>query len=141
MPGVRISQIGLAPFANTRKAHAKAMQAGVSVRTLSECFERGFVRLVNDELDRLASTCSTIYVDFDIDVIDRAQMPCAPGARAGGVSARDFFSAARTIAAHPKVHCVDLVEFDPSMDVHATGALIAARWFAEILAGFSARNG
>jgi formiminoglutamase len=141
MPGVHVSQIGLAPFANTRKAHAKAMQAGVSVRTLSECFERGFVRLVNDELDRLASSCSTIYVDFDIDVIDRAQMPCAPGARAGGVSARDFFSAARTVAAHPKVRCVDLVEFDPSMDVHATGALIAARWFAEILAGFSVRHG
>jgi len=140
MPGAHISQIGLAPFANTRKAHAKALQAGICVKTLSECFELGFVRLVVGELNRLADSCSTIYVDFDIDVIDRAQMPSAPGARVGGIPARDFFSAARTIAAHPKVHCVDLVEFDPGMDVHSTGALIAARWLAEILAGFSVRK-
>jgi formiminoglutamase len=141
MPGTHISQIGLAPFANTRKAHMKAVQAGISIINLSECFEQGFVRLVKNELDRLADNCDTIYVDFDIDVIDRAQLPSAPGARVGGVSAREFFSAARAIAAHPKVRCVDLVEFDPSMDVHATGALIAARWLAEILAGFSARDG
>jgi len=140
MPGAHISQVGLAPFANTKKAHAKAMRAGISVRTLSECFERGFVHVVKDELDRLARSCGTIYVDFDIDVIDRAQMPSAPGARIGGVSTRDFFAATRNIAEHPKVRCVDLTEFDPSMDVHATGALTAARWFAEILAGFSARR-
>jgi formiminoglutamase len=66
-------------------------------------------------------------------------MPAAPGARSGGISARDFFAAARLIAAHPKVKCVDLVEFDPSMDVNQIGALTAARWFAEILAGFAAR--
>jgi len=140
MPGAHISQIGLAPFANTKKAHAKAMKASISVRTLNECFGRGFVQVVNNELDRLAGKCITIYVDFDIDVIDRAQMPSAPGARMGGVSARDFFAAARSIAAHPKVRCVDLVEFDPSMDVQAIGALTAARWLAEILAGFSARR-
>jgi formiminoglutamase len=139
MPGSHISQIGLAPFANTKKAHAKATQAGISVRNLSECFARGFVQVAQEELDRLAGSCSTIYVDFDIDVIDRGQMPSAPGARVGGVSARDFFSAARSIAAHPKVRCVDLVEFDPSMDVTATGALTAARWLAEILAGFTKR--
>jgi arginase family enzyme len=139
MPGSHISQIGLAPFANTKKAHAKARRASISVRNLSECFERGFVQVVAEELDRLANICSTIYVDFDIDVIDRAQMSSAPGARIGGVSARDFFSAARRIAAHPKVRFVDLVEFDPSMDINAVGALTAARWLAEILAGFTKR--
>jgi formiminoglutamase len=135
LPGSHISQIGLAPFANTKKAHSKAKAAGISVRTLGECFERGFVTLVREELERLSGACTAIYVDFDIDVIDRAQMPAAPGARAGGISARDFFAAARLIAAHPKVKCVDLAEFDPSADVNAIGALTAARWFAEILAG------
>jgi formiminoglutamase len=140
VPGAHISQVGLAPFANTKKAHAKAMRAGISVRTLSECIERGLVQVVTDELARLAARCNTIYVDFDIDVIDRAQMPSAPGARVGGISARDFFAASRSIAAHPMVRCVDLTEFDPSMDVNATGALTAARWLAEILAGFGARS-
>ena len=135
MPGAHISQIGLAPFANTKKAHDKATRAGISVHTLSACTERGFVSLVRGELERLSRLCDTIYVDFDIDVIDRAQMPAAPGARPGGIAARDFFAAARVIAAHPKVRCVDLTEFDPSRDVGDIGALTAARWLAEILAG------
>src|SRR5215472_210311 len=134
-PGTNISQIGIAPFANTKKAHSKARAAKISVRTLDECFEKGFVTVARQELQRLAGLCVQIYVDFDIDVIDRAYMPAAPGARAGGISARDFFAASRVIAAHPRVRCVDLVEFDPSMDVNAIGALTAARWFAEILAG------
>jgi formiminoglutamase len=140
LAGSHISQIGLAPFANTRKAHGKARAAGISVRTLSECQARGFTTVVREELSRLAALCSCLYVDFDIDVIDRAQMPAAPGARAGGIAVRDFFAAARLIAAHPKVRCVDLAEFDPSKDVSDIGALTAARWVAEVLAGFSARR-
>ena len=138
-PGSHISQVGLAPFANTKKAHEKAKASGISARTLGECFEQGFVAVVREELDKLAHKCNHIYVDFDIDVIERAQMPAAPGARPGGISVRDFFAAARVVAAHPKVRCVDLSEFDPSTDVNAVGALVAGRWFAEILAGFVAR--
>ena len=141
LPGAHISQIGLAPFANTRKAHGKAKRAGISIQTLNACAERGFVLLVRAELDRLSGLCDTIYVDFDIDVIDRAQMPAAPGARPGGIAVRDFFAAARIIAAHPKVGCVDLTEFDPSRDVADIGALTGARWLVEILAGFLIRAG
>ena len=78
-------------------------------------------------------------MDFDIDVIDRAEMPAAPGARPGGIAVRNFFAMARVIAAHPKVNCVDLAEFDPSRDIGDIGALTAARWLAEILAGYAAR--
>lgn len=138
--GTRISQIGLLPFANTAKAHAKALSAGISVRTARDCRDKGFVAVVAAELERLSDRADAIYVDFDIDVIDRAQMPAAPGARPGGITVTDFFAAARLIAAHPKVRAVDLTEFDPSLDVAATGALTAARWFAEILAGFSNRR-
>ncbi|HWD29231.1 MAG TPA: arginase family protein [Rhizomicrobium sp.] len=139
LPGLHISQIGIAPFANTKKAHMKAKAAGISVRPLGECLARGFVSIVREELGRLSHQCRHIYVDFDIDVIDRGQMPSAPGARLGGISAREFFAAARVVAAHPNVTCVDLTEFDPSMDVNASGALTAARWFSEILAGYSTR--
>jgi arginase family enzyme len=140
LSGRRISQIGLQPFANTRKAYEKAQAAGISVRTISECRERGrLVDVVAEELAHLAASCATIYVDFDIDVIDRSQAPGAPGARPDGVRAHEFFEAARLIAAHPKVHAVDLAEFDPSLDVGDCTALVAARWFVEVLAGFATR--
>jgi formiminoglutamase len=139
LPGAHISQIGLAPFANTKKAHAKAKRAGISVHTLAACREHGLVALARSELDRLSSLCEKIYVDFDIDAIDRAQMPAAPGARPGGIPVSDFLAATREILAHPRVSAVDLAEFDPSLDSGAIGALTAARWFAEALAGFSRR--
>jgi formiminoglutamase len=140
LPGRQISQIGIAPFANTKKAHEKAKRAGIAVHTLSQCHERGLAMIVAAELERLSSLCDAIYVDFDIDAIDRSQMPAAPGARPGGLPVRAFFAAARMIGAYPKVACVDLTEFDPSLDVSDIGSLTAARWFAEVLAGFASRS-
>jgi formiminoglutamase len=139
LKGERISQVGLAPFANTRRAHDKARAAGVSVRTARECRQRGMAEVVAEELDRLSTLADTIYVDFDIDVIDRGQWPASPGARPGGVSVHDFFAAARVIGAHPKVRMVDLTEYDPSLEIGDLGSLTAGRWFCELLAGFQAR--
>lgn len=139
LPGQHISQIGLAPFANTRKAHEKAVRAGIAIHTIGACHDKGVLPIVRGELARLAALCERIFVDFDIDSIDRAQMPAAPGARPGGLAVRNFLAAAREIAAHPKVAVVDLTEFDPSLDVSDIGALTAARWFAEVLAGVARR--
>jgi formiminoglutamase len=138
MPGWNICQIGLAPFANTAKMHRDAQGAGIAVTTLADCRRRGIEAVVDEALARL-SRKEAIMVDFDIDVIDRAQCPGAPGARPGGMPAEMFFAAARRLAADPRVRLVDLTEFDPSLDVAGITALTAARWVAEVLAGFSAR--
>jgi len=139
LDGRRISQIGLAPFANTRRAHDKARAAGISVRTARDCRERAAAVVVAEELARLSALVEVIYVDFDIDVIDRSQWPASPGARPGGIPAQDFFDATRVIGAHPKVRAVDLTEYDPSLEIGDLGALTAGRWFCELLAGFETR--
>src|SRR5690606_27008863 len=54
LDGRRISQLGLAPFANTKRAHDRAKAAGISVRTAGECRERGLAALVAEELERLS---------------------------------------------------------------------------------------
>ena len=139
LDGRRISQVGLAPFANTRRAHDKAKASGIGVRTARECRERGLAVVVTEELARLSALVEVIYVDFDIDVIDRGQWPASPGARPGGVSVQDFFDATRVIGAHAKVRAVDLTEYDPSLDIGDLGSLTAGRWLCELLAGFVAR--
>lgn len=139
MDGRRISQLGLAPFANTKRAHEKAKAAGISVWTARRCREVGLAAAVAEELERLSALVDVIYVDFDIDVIDRSQWPASPGARPGGVSAQDFFDATRVVGAHPKVRMVDLTEYDPSLEIGDLGSLTAGRWFCELLAGFEAR--
>lgn len=140
LDGRRISQVGLAPFANTRRAHQKATAAGISVRTAADCRRDGLAAVVTQELDRLSALCEVVYVDFDIDVIDRSQWPASPGARPGGVAVQDFFEAARVVGAHPKVRGVDLTEYDPSLEIGDLGALTAGRWFCELLAGFQTRG-
>lgn len=140
LDGARIAQIGLAPFANTTRMHGKAKDAGIHVATLRECRERGLVAVAQRALEKLAARCDVIHVDFDIDVIDRAQCPGAPGARPGGVSVDAFLDATRAIVAHPKVRSVDLTEYDPSLDVGEITALTAGRWACEVLAGFRLRG-
>lgn len=135
LPGAHIAQIGLLPFANTKKAHEKAKRAGIYVASAGACKAQGLAAIAANALERLSARCDVIHVDFDIDVVERSAMPGAPGARPGGVSAQDFFDATRLICAHPKVKSVDLTEFDPSLDVAAISALTAARWTCEVLAG------
>ena len=138
LPGANICQIGLAPYANTGKMHRDALAAGITVFTIADCKARGIVAVLEEALARLGHV-DAIMVDFDIDVIDRAQCPGAPGARAGGMPVDMFFAAARRLAAQPRVKLVDLTEFDPSLDLGDIAALTAGRWVCEILAGFSSR--
>jgi arginase family enzyme len=138
LPGRNIAQIGLAPFANSATMHRDAVAGGHLVLTLATLRENGIGSAVSTALHRL-SHCRAILVDCDIDVIDRGQMPGAPGARPGGMEAHDFFAAVRALAADPRVRAIDLTEWDPPLDSTDLSALVAARWVAECLAGFDAR--
>jgi arginase family enzyme len=138
LPGANICQLGLAPFANTRKMHEDALAAGIGVFDLEFVLGAGIAAAIDEALEQL-SHVETIMVDFDIDVIDRGQFPGAPGARPGGLPNWDFFAAARRLAEEERVRLVDLTEFDPSLDAGDLSGLTAARWVAEILAGFGRR--
>ncbi|HEX8571189.1 MAG TPA: arginase family protein [Allosphingosinicella sp.] len=138
LPGGNICQIGLAPFANTARMHSDARAAGIGVYSLADCVERGIHGVLNHALSRFTHV-DVLMVDFDIDVVDRAQCPGAPGARPGGMPVSMFFAAARRLAADPRVRLVDLTEFDPALDVSDISALTAGRWVCEILAGFATR--
>lgn len=138
LPGRNICQIGLAPYANTGAMHRIAREAGIGVTTISDCKSRGIVPVLEEALQRIGHA-EAVMIDFDIDVIDRAQCPGAPGARPGGMPVDMFFEAARFLGAQPQVKLADLTEFDPALDLSDITALTAARWACEMLAGFSKR--
>jgi arginase family enzyme len=139
LPGRNIAQIGLAPFANSAGMHRDAIDGGHLVVTIGKVRSDGIEQAISTALDHV-SRCEAIMVDCDIDVIDRGQLPGAPGARPGGMSSHDFFAAVRMLAAEPKVQLIDLTEWDPPLDPSDLSALTAARWVAECLAGFEARR-
>jgi formiminoglutamase len=117
LPGRNIVQVGLQPFANSRQYHEVALDAGITVISSGECRRRGIETVVEWALAQLAQNCDAIYVDFDIDVLDRAFAPACPGARPGGITPAELRSAARVCGEHPKVRIADLVEVDPECDV------------------------
>lgn len=138
LPGKNIAQIGIASFANTEKMHRDALAAGNLVISMDEVRRDGIRKAVADALDH-TEDCDALFVDCDIDVIDRAQMPGAPGARPGGMHVVDFFWAVRELAGHHRVRGIDLTEWDPPLDSTDLSSLVAARWLAECIAGFESR--
>ncbi len=138
LPGRNIAQIGLASFANSETMHRDAVEGGHLVVTIGQVRRDGIVQAISTALAHVAH-CEAIMIDCDIDVIERGQLPGAPGARPGGMAAHDFFAAVRQLAAKPKVRLIDLTEWDPPLDSTDLSALVAARWVAECLAGFEQR--
>ena len=138
LPGANIAQVGLASFANSAAMHRDAVDAGNLVVTMGDVRRDGIEQAIARALDHVAH-CDALVVDCDIDVIDRAHMPGAPGARPGGMAVADFLVAVRKLASDPRVRVIDLTEWDPSLDTTDLSALTAARWVAECLAGFELR--
>jgi arginase family enzyme len=138
LPGANIAQVGLASFANSAAMHRDAVDAGNLVITMGDIRSRGIERAITHALDHVAH-CDALVIDCDIDVIDRSQLPGAPGARPGGMAVADFFWAVRRLASERRVRVVDLTELDPSLDPSDLTALTAARWVAECVAGYELR--
>jgi formiminoglutamase len=138
LPGANIAQVGLASFANTRTMHEDALAAGNLVVTMNEVRSDGITAAIDRALAHVRH-CDAIFVDCDIDVVDRSQFPAAPGGRPGGMAAHVFFAAVRRLAAEPRVRVIDLTEWDPPLDSTDLSALTAGRWVAECLAGFEMR--
>jgi formiminoglutamase len=138
LPGKNIAQVGLAPFANSADMHRDAVHGGHLVVTIGQVRRDGIAQAISTALDHVRH-CEALVVDCDIDVIDRGQLPGAPGARPGGMAAHDFFAAVRLLSAEPRVRLIDLTEWDPPLDSTDLSALTAARWVAECLAGFEQR--
>ena len=138
LPGKNIAQIGLASFANTEKMHRDAIAAGNLVIGMGEVRSDGIEKAVERVLQHVAHV-DDLVIDCDIDVIDRAQMPGAPGARPGGMDVVEFFYAVRRLVSDHRVRVIDLTEWDPPLDPTDLSALTAARWVAECVAGFEDR--
>ena len=138
LPGANIAQVGLASFANSAAMHRDAVAAGNLVVTIGDIRRDGIDHALTRALDHVAH-CDALVIDCDIDVIDRSQLPGAPGARPGGMAVADFFAAVRRLASDRRVRVMDLTEWDPPLDPTDLSALTAARWVAECLAGFELR--
>ena len=133
LPGANVVQVGIHGFSNSRAHREWCESQGVHVHGPDRIGD------VPALLDELAARCEEIYVDIDLDVLDRAFAPACPGARPGGVSPRNVFDAAFAAGTHPQVRAVDIVELDPLADVAHITTDTAALALLNVAAGYVAR--
>jgi formiminoglutamase len=139
LPGGHVTQVGIQGFANSAEYARVASEAGITVITAETARSQGVETVVAGALASLAERADAIYVDLDLDVLDRAHAPACPGSRPGGLLPADLRRAARLAGAHPKVRVVDIVEVDPTMDVADATVLMAASCLLSFAAGLAAR--
>ena len=139
--GQNIVQLGIAPFANSPAYAEMASDAGINVITVESVRDRGIDAAVQEALDALTERVDRIYVDLDIDVLDRAFAPGSPGSRPGGLRPPELFRAARMCGGHSKVLAIDIVEVDPAQDIADVTVLGAARCLLSFASGVAVRLG
>jgi formiminoglutamase len=139
LPGGNIVQVGIQPFANSEAYAEVAGGAGISVVTASEARARGMDRVVGEVLHELGPRVDAVYVDLDVDVLDRAFAPASPGSRPGGLTPAEVQTAVRLAGAHPRVRAMDIVEVDPERDVADVTVLAAASFLLCFAAGLASR--
>ena len=140
LPGANIIQLGIQPFTNSPAYAQVARTAGITVLTADELYARGIDAAVSEALELLAAKTDAIYVDLDVDVLDRAFAPACAGARPGGLQPWMLRRAARLCGAHPSVQIFDIVEIDPTKDVADSTVLAAASFFLAFASGVAERR-
>jgi formiminoglutamase len=139
LPGRNVVQIGIQPFANSAAYAVVAREAEITVMTADAVREAGIVEAVSEGLQRLAEL-DAIYVNLDVDVLDRAFAPACPGSRPGGLTPAEVQRAARMCGEDPRVRAIDIVEVDPDRDVKEATALAAASFVLHFAAGLARRG-
>ena len=118
LPGPRIAQIGLHGFANAREHHDWAVAQGIHVRRAAQVRAGGITSTLDSALAALErSGVERLYVDVDLDVLDRAFAPACPASMPGGLRPVDLQEAAYMLGADPRVRALDLTEVDAGADV------------------------
>ncbi len=112
--------------------------AGPEQRAFSE--KHGVIMLGADDLDRIPydDLVAPLYVSVDLDGLDPAFAPGVSHPEPGGLSTRDVLSMLAKLRAAPIG--ADIVELNPTCDVHLATARVAARLVKE-LASAMTKNG
>ncbi len=140
LPGANVIQIGIHSFANSAEYRTYCEEAGIGVVTISDVEAAGISEVTSLALSSLADRCDSIYVDVDIDVLDRVFAPACPGARPGGMTVRDLAEGVRRCARHPKVTAMDFVEVDADADRDGLTLDAMAHLMLSAVAGYAERR-
>jgi formiminoglutamase len=140
LPGALVAQIGIHPLGNAREHADWARAQGIHIVPLHTVRRDGVDAVIASVMSLLvARGAERVYVDFDIDVIDRAFAPACPASLPGGMHPEDLFRAAHLLGADAHVVAADLCEVDANADVNAITLRLMAATFLKFCSGLATR--
>jgi formiminoglutamase len=116
LPGRNVVQIGIADFSNSPAYAARARDYGITVVHRDELAGRALDEVAADALRTAGADGRSVFVDIDVDVCDRAEVPACPSSAPGGISAHELRSLAFLCARDPRVAGLDITEVDATTD-------------------------
>jgi formiminoglutamase len=141
-PGDRVAQIGIHPLGNAREHADWARAQGVHIVPLHAVRRDGMDAVIASALALLvANGAERVYVDFDIDVVDRAFAPACPASLPGGMQPDDLLRAAYLLGADTHVVAADLCEVDANADINGMTVRLMAATFLNFCSGIAVRAG
>jgi formiminoglutamase len=141
LPGKRVAQVGIHPLGNAFEHAHWALAQGIHVHDVDEVRRDGIAVVVERALDELrVSGAQALYVDLDVDVVDRAFAPACPASLPGGLFPADLIEAARLLGRQPDVAIVDLCEVDARADVAGITVRLMAATFTALCGGVAVRT-
>ncbi len=138
--GKNIVQIGISDFANSKEYSDRAKECGITVISRDQLRSRSIKDAMRQAFASLGRSVEQIYVDIDVDVVDRAAAPACRASVPGGISADELRQAAFLAGKNYNVRAIDITEIDPKRDSKDERTVrLAALLVLEIAAGYNAR--
>lgn len=142
LPGDRVAQVGIHPFGNAAEQARWAMEQGVHAYGLDEIRRSGITTVVGLALDTLRRAGATsLYVDIDVDVVDRAFAPACPASLPGGLTPYELLRGVERAASDDRVRALDITEVDANADVSEVTVRLAAAAFLTVVSAVTQRRG
>jgi formiminoglutamase len=132
-------QIGIAGFVQAEWHVRWGRDQGVTIFTSRDVAIRGMAPLLEEAIAIAGRDTDAIYVTFDIDCFDQAHAPGTGASLPGGVTPWQAYDALFRLGSDPRVKGFDLVEVDPSRDLHDITARLATKLILTFLAGYHSR--
>ncbi|MFN2613506.1 MAG: arginase family protein, partial [Actinomycetota bacterium] len=133
-----VAQVGIHGFANAEPHARWALEHKIHSITAAKVREQGIGRTVKGALGFLGRA-ERVWVDFDMDVLDRAFAPGAPASGPGGLSPTELQEAAFLLGKERRVAGIDVTELDPSADVSDITVRAACAVLLSFFAGLASR--
>lgn len=126
--------IGVRSFEEGEVALLKKL--GVKIFYMDDIKKFGMKKIIDDAIDIVTKNTTAFGISIDLDGFDPTDAPgvCTPAP--DGVRSSDFLSEFKAIAHHPKLIGADIVEFNPSADVHCKTEKLAIALCREFFSRF-----